>query len=214
MWGTLRVWITRAWQPYAHKQGWLLKCPPGHLLRSPGTKMEPSEFNSTMAQPLLCRQKRNLSLIQHSPTQHHPRREEASMIYTVSLSRGPHQLNNPLGDHEAIIGKLLEIKNKYRYTPLSPLQRAWSWWTWLCSQLHEDSRRFWVTKSLGGVSCVSHSPLKQQDLCPHQNIFIPWTSRARLGAAPKDPSLEGNHKNSKCEQPHHVGHGYPLNSKT
>jgi hypothetical protein len=52
----------------------------------------------------------------------HPRRENASMIHLVSLSRGSQQLDNPLGDQEAIIDKLLEIK--YSYTPLSPLQRA------------------------------------------------------------------------------------------
>jgi hypothetical protein len=131
----------------------------------------------------------------------------------VSLSRGSQQLDNPLGDHEAVIGKLFDIKNKYSYTPLSPLQRTWSWWTQLGSHLHEDSRRYLVTKSLGGVSCVSRSPLKEQDLCPHRNIFIPWTSHARLGAAPKEPFLQGNHKHSECEQPCHVGHGYPLNSK-
>ena len=75
------------------------------------------------------------------------------------------------------------------------------------------SRTYSVTKSLGGVSCVSRSPLKEQDLFPHQNIFIPWTSRARHEAAPNAPSTKGNYKNSECEQLHHVGHGYLLNSE-
>ena len=75
------------------------------------------------------------------------------------------------------------------------------------------SRRYSVTKSHGGVSCVSRSPLKKQHLCPHRSIFIPWTSRARHEAAPNAPSTKGNYKNSECEQLHHVGHGYPLNSE-
>ena len=107
---------------------------PRHLLRSPGTKMEPSESDSTMAQPLLCHQK-NMSSRQYN----HPRRENASMIHLVSLSRGSQQLDNPLCDQEAIIGKLLE--NKYSHTPWSPLQRAWSWWTWLGLN-HEEQNIF------------------------------------------------------------------------
>ena len=75
------------------------------------------------------------------------------------------------------------------------------------------SRRYSVTKSLGGVSCILRSPLKEQDLCPHRNIFIPWISRARHGAASKAPSTKGNYKHNECEQLHHVGHGYPLNSE-
>jgi len=106
---------------------------PGHLLRSLKTKMEPSESDSTMAQPLLCHQK-NMSSRQYN----HPRRENASMIHLVSLSRESQQ-HNPMRYHEAIIDKLLEIK--YSYTPLSPLQCVWSWWLRLGSN-HEEQNIF------------------------------------------------------------------------
>jgi hypothetical protein len=79
------------------------------------------------------------------------------------------------------------IKNKYSYNPLSPLQHAWSWWTRLGLHLHEDSRRYSVIKSLGGVSCISSSPLKEQDLCPHRNIFIRGLRMLDLELLPKNP---------------------------
>ena len=67
------------------------------------------------------------------------KRKKASMTQTILLSSGSQQLENPLGDHGAIIGKLLEIK--YSHTPLSPLQRGWSWWTRLGSY-HEEQKIF------------------------------------------------------------------------
>ena len=131
------------------------------------------------------------------------------MTHTVSLSSGSQQLENPLGDHGAIIGKLLGIK--YNHTPLSPLQRAQSWWTRLGSY-HEEQKIFGDQVSWRRVLRIA-LPLKEQDLSPHRNIFIQQTSRARHRAAPKEPSMKGNHKHSECEQPHHIGHGYPLNSE-
>ena len=70
----------------------------------------------------------------------------------VSLSSGPQQLENPLGDHGAIIGKLLEIK--YSHTPLSPLQCAWSWWTRLGSY-HEEHMIFSDQVPWRRVLCIA-----------------------------------------------------------
>ena len=139
MQGTRSVWITRAWPPYVHKHGWLFKkstkTPSLDSGNQDGTQWVQHQYGSV---PLVLSERKPI-INTVNPTQHNPRREKTSMIHNVSLSSGSQQLENPLGDHGAIIGKLLEIK--YSHTPLSPLQRAWSWWTWLGSY-HEEHKIF------------------------------------------------------------------------
>ena len=127
MQGTLRVWITRAWPPYAHKHGWLFikstktsSPDPGN---QDGTQWVRQHYGSA---PLVPSEKPVIKTVQSYPTQS-KKRKHIHDTHCITLKRISIAWQ-PLGW-------------SWSNTPLSPLQCAWSWWTWLGSN-HEEQNIF------------------------------------------------------------------------
>ena len=136
--------------------GWLFKKstrkPSPETGNQDGTQWVWQQYGST---PLVMSERKPIiNTVQPYLTQSE-KRKKASMTQTILLSSGSQQLAHPLGDHRAIIGKTARDQvQSYSFVPTT---------TWL--EL-VDAIRFvpWGAediRSLGGVSCVSRSPLKE-----------------------------------------------------